>query len=61
MNKVTVYFFEGYKITTDERAIGRRMATMDYITQNGLTPLLNTAKEVNDSEVDQNGRYPVAK
>ena len=59
MKKVKVYSFQGYKVTTDETTIPRRMATMDFIKRNGLTPLWDTAKEVNASEVDENGRYPI--
>ena len=58
MGKITVYCFQGYSITKDEIITPKRMATLETIKMYGCTPLMDTAKEVDSSEVDENGRYP---
>jgi hypothetical protein len=58
MQKVTVYYFTGYHIATDEIICPKRMATLETIQRFNCTPLMDTAKEVDVSEVDDNGRYP---
>ena len=58
MDKITVYYFQGYSITKDEIIIPKRMATIETIKRYSCVPLMDTAKEVNVSEVDEDGRYP---
>ena len=58
MAKVTVYYFQGYSIDTDQIITPKRMATLETIKRYCCTPLMETAKEVDVSEVDEDGRYP---
>jgi hypothetical protein len=58
MQKVTVYFFTGYQISTDKIIRSKRMATLEAIKKFGCTPIMDTAKEVYTHELDDNGRYP---
>jgi hypothetical protein len=61
MKKVTVYSFKGYKVTTNKTIISDRMATLDAIKRFGCTPIMERSKEVDASEVDEEGRYPKIK
>lgn len=58
MPKITVYYFTGYHIATDQIIHSQRMATLETIKRFNCTPLMETAKEVDTSELDDNGRYP---
>jgi hypothetical protein len=58
MAKATVYYFQGYHIVTDEIITSKRMATLETIKRFCCTPIMDTAKEVDTSEVDEDGRYP---
>jgi transcriptional regulator with XRE-family HTH domain len=55
--KVEVYKFEVYDIINDKIVIPNRMATMEFIKRINSFPLMDTAKEVNTSDVDNDGRY----
>ena len=58
MPKITVYYFIGYDIATDQMIRSKRMATREKIKSFGCSPLNQTAKEVDTSELDDNGFYP---
>lgn len=53
-----VCYFTKYDIKTDQEVHSKRMATLDYINRIGGTPLMETAKEINEADLDENGRYP---
>ena len=57
MQKVTVYYFTKYDGRTDQEVRPRRMATLEFITRIQGHPLMDTAKEVDASELDAEGRY----
>lgn len=61
MQKVAVYFFTGYQISTDRILRSKRMATLEAIKNFGCVPLMDTAKEVFTHELDDNGLYPKKK
>lgn len=61
MQKITVYYFTDYHIITDNVIRSHRMATLDAIKRFDGTPLIETAKEVDPSELDDNGLYPKKK
>ena len=59
MAKATVYYFT----YIDERGVvrPRRAGTLEAIENTGIasaTPLMNTALEVDESELDDDGFYP---
>jgi hypothetical protein len=58
MPKITVYYFTGYDIATDQMIRSKRMATRERIKRFNCSPLNQTAKEVDTSELDDNGLYP---
>lgn len=58
MPKVTVYCFTGYNIITDKTLPSKHMATLETIKGLKGSPLMETAKEVDTSELDGNGFYP---
>ena len=58
MQKITVYYFTKYDIKTDQEVPSIRMATLEYIDRIEGTPLMGTAKEINVTDLDDNGRYP---
>lgn len=58
MPKVTVYYFTGYHIATDQMLQSKRMATSETIKRFNYIILTETAKEVDTSELDDNGLYP---
>jgi hypothetical protein len=58
MPKVTVYCFTGYHINTDQTINSKHMATLEAIKKSSGVPLMETAKEVDASELDGNGFYP---
>ena len=58
MPKVTVYCFTGYDHTSGQTVSAQRMATLETIKELKGTPLMETAKEVDTSELDGNGFYP---
>ena len=57
MQKVTVYYFTGYNIRTDQVIRSKRMATLETIKRFGCAPLMDTAKDVDASTLDAEGRY----
>jgi hypothetical protein len=59
MEKVTVYAFEVYDIVADRIFVPGRMATIGFIERIGRVPIMDTAKEVDATEVDEEGRYPI--
>jgi hypothetical protein len=58
MPKTTVYYFIGYDIANDQMIRSKRMATRERIKRFNCSPLNDTAKEVDTSELDDNGFYP---
>ena len=58
MPKITVYYFTGYDIVTDQIIRSKRMASRERIRRFNCSPLNHTAKEVDTSELDDNGFYP---
>jgi hypothetical protein len=58
MAKVTVYKFTKASTKTATTIVAPRMATCEAIKRFGGVALKDTAKEVDASEVDENGRYP---
>jgi hypothetical protein len=58
MPKITVYYFIGYDIATDQMIHSKRMASRETIRRFSYMPLNHTAKEVDTSELDDNGFYP---
>jgi hypothetical protein len=58
MPKITVYYFTSYDIVTDQIIRSKRMASRETIRKFNYTPLNHTAKEVDTSELDDNGFYP---
>ena len=57
MQKVTVCYFTKYDVKTDQEVRSQRMATLEFITRIQGHPLKDTAKEVDASELDAEGRY----
>lgn len=58
MSKVTVYYFTDYNIVTDQIIRSKRMATFVWVKSLNYMPLMDTAKEVDISELDDDGLYP---
>ncbi len=58
MAKITVYYFTKYDINSDRIVTSKRMATLEAIKNFSCIPLIDTAKEVDTSELDEYGRYP---
>jgi hypothetical protein len=58
MPRITVYYFTDYRITTDQIIRSKRMASLKFIKSYNFSPLMKTAKEVDTSELDDNGFYP---
>ncbi|MGC9976190.1 MAG: hypothetical protein ABSC57_05670, partial [Syntrophales bacterium] len=58
MPKVTVYYFTDYNIVTDQIIRSKRMATFVWVKSLNYMPLMETAKEVDTSELDDDGLYP---
>lgn len=52
MGQVTVYKFEVYDITTDQRRVSSRMATLEAIVRARGTPIDGTALEIDGAELD---------
>ena len=61
MSKITVYYFTKYDINTDQEVRSKRMATLEFINRIEGAPLMDTAKEINVTDLDENGRYPKIK
>jgi hypothetical protein len=62
MPKVTVYYFMGFDINSRENIRSKEMATLDWIskhppTEHPYVALMETAKEVETSELNANGLY----
>ena len=57
MAKVRVFRFKYYNINTGFDGPRKHMATLEHIEQVGGSPVLATAKEVDASELDGEGRY----
>ena len=58
MPKTTVYQFTKFDISQGKNIVAMRMATLEAIKLFEGTPVMDTAKEVDETEVDENGRYP---
>jgi hypothetical protein len=58
MPKIKVYQFTKYDIIQGKNVASKRMATLEAIKIFEGMPLMDTAKEVDSAEVDENGRYP---
>ena len=57
MSKVTVYYFT-YLGKGGEESRSKCMSTLERIKRiDTASEILDTAKEVNDSDIDGNGRY----
>lgn len=57
MSKVKVYYFEGYDIAEDQTYYSQRMATLEWIKNHYYTPIMKTAKEIEDSSFEPDGLY----
>ena len=58
MSKVTVYYFKGYDIISDQILRSKRMATLEWIKENRcFAALIETAKEIHISALDADGLY----
>ncbi len=55
MAKVTVYFFKKHDVVTDESNVSRRRATLETITKWRGEAILDTALEVDETELDFEG------
>ena len=55
MKKVTVYFFEKYDITTDRNVRSKRPATLDTINSVHGQAIVETALEIDETELDGDG------
>jgi hypothetical protein len=60
MDKVSVYFFEGWDGPAGENKKSLRMATLEAIKGKG-TPILETQRTVDKSDLDGSGFYPKPK
>lgn len=58
MPKTMVYCFTVFDIKQGENIMAKRMATLEAIKSANGVPLMDTAKEVDISELDDNGHYP---
>jgi hypothetical protein len=58
MPKATVYYFKRWDMNVGQMVPSKRMATLKAIKDLGGVPLMETAKEVDASELDGNGFYP---
>jgi hypothetical protein len=58
MSKTVVYCFENFSIHQGQTVVSNYMATLEAIKSFDAIPLMDTAKEVDASELDENGRYP---
>lgn len=59
MKTITVYNYEAYDATNDERINHGRWATMEYINTRNLTAIIEGKLEVSESSLDSEGRYIV--
>jgi len=58
MSKITVYYFKKWDIYLDKNVQSKSMATFEKINEiQGALPLLETAKEVDTSNLDPDGFY----
>jgi hypothetical protein len=55
MKTVKVYRWKRYQITTDEYGVSQRMATREAIAKKNCTPIPETEREVDASQVDAEG------
>ena len=53
-----IAFFAKYDINTDKVTKSKRMAIIESIANFNCFPLKETVKEVDTSELDDEGRYP---
>jgi hypothetical protein len=58
MSKTSVYEFTKYDINQGKSITAKRMATLEAIKNFGGTPNMDTATEVDATEIDENGHYP---
>ena len=61
MAKATVYYFTFFDKDTGETVRPRRPGTLEAIGNTGMesvNPLMRTALEVEESELDEHGFYP---
>jgi hypothetical protein len=55
MKKVTVYFFECFDIIKGQNIRSERPGTLEAITRSNGRPIMETALEIDEAEVDGNG------
>jgi len=57
--KVTVFYFQGYDITSDQIIRSKSMASLERIKnyKQGFEAIKDTAKEVNIADLDRDGHY----
>ncbi|MDQ5986519.1 MAG: hypothetical protein CSYNP_02249 [Syntrophus sp. SKADARSKE-3] len=58
MSKLTVYQFRVFDINQGMNVLAKRMATLEAINTINGAPIMETAQEVDATEVDGNGHYP---
>ena len=58
MSKTTVYCFEVADPIKGENVVAKRMATLEAIKRFNGKPHMDTAKEVDISEINDEGQYP---
>lgn len=51
----TVYFFKEYQINSDEWPTSKRPATLEAIAKLGGRPLMDSAVDVEPSDIDHDG------
>jgi hypothetical protein len=52
---VTVYYYESFDMSAGDMKRSQRRATKDAIEKRGHSPMLDTAVEVDERELDENG------
>ena len=57
MPKITVYYFTGYVIRSDQVVRSKRPATLEFISTHHYDPIKETAMEVDIADLDGNGFY----
>ena len=57
MEKITVYNYEAFSITAGKTINHGTFATMEFITKNKLTAVIETRQEVPPTSIDPDGRY----
>lgn len=57
MPKITVYYFKKYDIRMDKYLRSKSMTALEKITEIHATPLIETAKEIDTSNLAPDGFY----